>query len=347
MSVKPANATVVEVRFKGARKEYYRDNPESPLEVGEYCIVQAERGRECGKVVETGMLAALRGEGRSLGEITRRATPDDMAIYWDNTTKETRARTFCIGRIATRRLEMKLVDVEWQFDSTKVTFFFTADRRVDFRELVKDLAAEFRTRIELRQIGVRDEAKRRDGYGSCGRRLCCSSWLPEFQPITLKMARDQQLSLSPNKISGLCGRLLCCLSYEVKQYREVLRGMPPVGAQVRVGTLDGIVTKVDVFNRRIHVKDSESKETLVPDNAWKPEFLIAARPGRKGKDSRGGGGGGRGGSGPGAGARGGAASAKPAPVEAEAEIEVDAGVEVDEEALRALKALEDEAHGHE
>ncbi len=342
MSVKPATATVVEVRFKGARKEYYRDNPEAPLEMGEYCVVAAERGRECGKVVETGMLAALRGEGRTLGEIVRRATPDDMATHWDNAEKESRARTFSIGRIASRRLEMKLVDVEWQFDSTKVTFFFTADRRVDFRELVKDLAAEFRTRIELRQIGVRDEAKRRDGYGSCGRRLCCSSWLPEFQPITLKMARDQQLSLSPNKISGLCGRLLCCLSYEVKQYREVLRGMPPVGAQVRVGTLDGIVTKVDVFNRQIHVKDSESKETLIPDNAWKPEFVIAARPGRKGKDSRGsgGGGGGRGGSG----ARG-AASAKPA--HAESEVEAETGVEVDEEALRALKALEDEAHGHE
>jgi cell fate regulator YaaT (PSP1 superfamily) len=278
---------VIEVRFKGARKDYYRAGADVPLEAGDYCVVQADRGKECGKVVETGLLASMRSERQQLGDVVRRATADDMTIYWDNASKESRARTFCLTRIVSRRLDMKLVDVEWQFDSTKVTFFFTADRRVDFRELVKDLASEFRTRIELRQIGVRDEAKRRDGYGSCGRRLCCSSWLPEFQPITLKMARDQQLSLSPNKISGLCGRLLCCLSYEVKQYRDVMKGMPPVGALVKAGTTEGYVTKIDVFNRRIHVRDGEGKDNVIPDNAWRPEFMVAAKPGRRPKDERG------------------------------------------------------------
>jgi cell fate regulator YaaT (PSP1 superfamily) len=278
---------VIEVRFKGARKEYVRESADAPLAVGDHCIVRTERGRECGQVSQTGDVPALKAREKPVGDILRRATDDDMRLFRENVEKEARARGFCHARIETRRLEMKLVDVEWQFDSSKVTFYFTADRRVDFRELVKDLAAEFRTRIELRQIGVRDEAKRKDGYGSCGRRLCCSSWLPEFQPITLKMARDQSLTVSPNKISGLCGRLLCCLSYEVEQYRDVLRSLPPVGALVKAGSIEGIVTKVDVFNRRLTVRGKDDRDSFIPENAWRPEFLVAnraPRPGGGGRD---------------------------------------------------------------
>jgi cell fate regulator YaaT (PSP1 superfamily) len=277
----PTRSGVLEITFKGLRREYARRNPLIALEQGDFAIVQTERGKECGEVTQLGDIASAKARDSVLGEVVRRATDEDLDTFWANAEKEVRARTFCLGRIAARRLDMKLVDVEWQFDSAKVTFYFTAEKRVDFRELVKDLASELRTRIELRQIGVRDEAKRRDGYGSCGRRLCCSSWLPEFQPITLKMARDQNLTVSPNKISGLCGRLLCCLSYEVGQYRDVLRAMPPLGALVKVGPVEGVVTKVEFFKRRIVVRLEDGKEGYIPDNAWRPEFLVSTRGGRR------------------------------------------------------------------
>lgn len=277
----PVHLGVLEVTFKGLRREYARRNPLVPLEQGDFAIIQTERGKECGEVTQLGDIAAAKAHDRFIGEVVRRANDEDMEVFWANAEKEARARTLCLGRITARRLDMKLVDVEWQFDSAKVTFYFTAEKRVDFRDLVKDLASELRTRIELRQIGVRDEAKRRDGYGTCGRRLCCSSWLPEFQPITLKMARDQNLTVSPNKISGLCGRLLCCLSYEVGQYREVLRAMPPVGSVVKAGPIDGIVTKIEFFKRRIAVRTEDGKEAYIPENAWRPEFLVATRSGRR------------------------------------------------------------------
>lgn len=291
----PVESDILEVKFKGSRKEYFRANVAATVIEGDYCVVRTERGKECGVVAQTGTIAATKAGDRALGEILRQATSEDMDVFWDNAQKEVRGRTFCLGRIAARRLDMKLVDVEWQFDSNKVTFYFTAEKRVDFRDLVKDLAAEFRTRIELRQIGVRDEAKRKDGYGSCGRRLCCSSWLPEFQPITLKMARDQNLSVSPNKISGLCGRLLCCLSYEVEQYRDVVRSLPPLGALIKAGPIEGVVVKVDVFNRRITVRSEDDRESFLHENAWRTEYLVASRAprrepsaGREGSDARGG-----------------------------------------------------------
>lgn len=277
----PAYSGVLEIGFKGLRREYVRENAGVPLDRGDFAIIQTERGKECGEVTQRGDIASAKSRDQHVGEVIRRATSEDMKVFWGNAEKETRARTLCLSRIAARRLDMKLVDVEWQFDSAKVTFYFTAEKRVDFRELVKDLASELRTRIELRQIGVRDEAKRRDGFGSCGRRLCCSSWLPEFQPITLKMARDQSLTVSPNKISGLCGRLLCCLSYEVGQYREVLRAMPPIGSLVKAGPVEGIVTKVEFFKRRITVRTEGGEEAYIPDNAWRPEFLVSTRGARR------------------------------------------------------------------
>jgi cell fate regulator YaaT (PSP1 superfamily) len=195
-----------------------------------------------------------------------------MEILLRNRSREEEARGVCLGRIESRKLEMKLVDVEMQFDGNKITFYFTAEKRIDFRELVKDLASTFKTRIELRQIGVRDEAKRLDGVGPCGRRLCCSSFLRDFAPVTLRMARDQQLALSPNKISGVCGRLMCCLAYERDEYVEALRGFPRVGARVRTALFEGKVTKADVFSRTVTIRAGEEREIRVALGEVTEEF---------------------------------------------------------------------------
>jgi len=192
--------------------------------------------------------------------VLRKASEDDVVKYEENKLKEEEARRKCEDKIAERSLKMKLVDVEYQLDSSKITFFFTADERVDFRELVKDLAGIYKTRIELRQIGVRDEAKRLGGYGSCGRRFCCTTWLQEFEPVTLKMARDQSLSVSPTKISGACGRLMCCLAYERDYYMRVAKRLPKVGAKVETPYGDAKVTNVDIFAQAVVVEDEKGNE---------------------------------------------------------------------------------------
>jgi len=213
----------VEVRFKRGRQQWYANPAGIPVEVGDRVIVRADRGEDMGRVVHTGDRPVLPpGEEENLFETVRAAREEDEKVLLRNRAREEEAREVCVSRIEARKLEMKLVDVETQFDGNKITFYFTAEKRIDFRELVKDLASTFKTRIELRQIGVRDEAKRLDGCGPCGRRLCCSGFLRGFSPVTLRMARDQHLALSPNKISGVCGRLMCCLAYERDQYIRVL-----------------------------------------------------------------------------------------------------------------------------
>lgn len=213
-------ATVVGIRFKQAGKIYYFDPAGVELAPQDQAIVETARGIEHG-VVMVGPKEVEESEiTQPLKRVLRKATPEDISEVQENREREKRAFNIGLEKIAARKLEMKLVDVEYTFDRSKIIFYFTADGRVDFRELVKDLAGVFRTRIELRQIGVRDEAKMIGGLGPCGRPLCCSTFLGEFEPVSIKMAKEQNLSLNPSKISGICGRLMCCLKYESDCYRQ-------------------------------------------------------------------------------------------------------------------------------
>ena len=252
---------IVQVEFKGERREYFRNSKGLPLAEGDFVVVQVERGRDMGKVVRTGEPLDRMAKVKPVTqEVLRKAGDDDLAKYEEIKHKEESARKLCEDKIADRDLKMKLVDVEYQLDGSKITFFFTADERVDFRDLVKDLAAIYKTRIELRQIGVRDEAKRLGGYGSCGRQFCCTTFLQEFEPVTLKMARDQSLSVSPTKISGACGRLMCCLAFERDYYMEVARQLPKIGAKVVTPYGEATVTKIDIFAQAVSVEDENGNE---------------------------------------------------------------------------------------
>jgi len=263
---------IVQVEFKGERTDYFVNAKDLPIDVDDYVVVQVERGRDMGKIVQSGPdIEKITHVRPVTQEILRKATDDDMTAFEENKRKEKEARRVCEEKIAARSLKMKLVDVEYLLDGSKITFYFTADERVDFRELVKDLAAIYKTRIELRQIGVRDEAKRLGGIGSCGRKYCCTTFLQEFEPVTLKMARDQSLSVSPTKISGACGRLMCCLAYERDYYMQVVKRLPKVGTRVETSYGEATVTGLDIFAQAINVKDDEGNEMrLTLDQIKKP-----------------------------------------------------------------------------
>ena len=205
-------------------------------------------------------LIALKKPGPVSREVIRKAEEEDLDQEDHNRTLEDEAFEFCQRRIEARELKMELSEVEVAFRRNRITFYFTAEHRVDFRELVKDLASRFQTRIELRQIGVRDQAKRLDGCGPCGRAFCCSTWMKNFHPVTLKMAREQQLSLNPTKISGACGRLMCCLSYELAQYRDSAQRLPPVGAKLTTGKGVCTVIRTETFQEAVWVRDDEGGE---------------------------------------------------------------------------------------
>jgi cell fate regulator YaaT (PSP1 superfamily) len=223
---------VVGVRFKKAGKIYYFDPGELKVDNGEYVIVETVRGVEFGKVVIGSKKVEEDDIVLPLKKVIRIANVKDKLSVEENRQATKKAYEICVEKIAYHKLEMKLVDVEYTFDRNKVIFYFTADGRIDFRELVKDLASIFRTRIELRQIGVRDEAKLLGGIGPCGRMLCCSTFLGDFEPVSIKMAKDQSLSLNPTKISGLCGRLMCCLKYENDEYESAKEELPDVGESI-------------------------------------------------------------------------------------------------------------------
>lgn len=234
---------VAGVRFKTAGKIYYFDPDTFDVKNGDNVIVETARGMEYGTVTndiqevnESEIVAPLK-------KIIRIATPEDDKKHKENVKKKERALQLCQEKIDKHGLVMKLIDVEYTFDNSKIIFYFTADGRVDFRELVKDLASVFKMRIELRQIGVRDEAKMMGGIGGCGRSLCCNSWLADFEPVSIKMAKVQNLSLNPTKISGICGRLMCCLKYENDIYMEMRKGMPEVGERIK--TPDGLAKVMD------------------------------------------------------------------------------------------------------
>ncbi|MCI8385980.1 MAG: stage 0 sporulation family protein [Acutalibacter sp.] len=245
---------IIGVRFKGTGKIYYFDPGPEKLSKGDMAVVETSRGVECGEVAMPNCHVQDSAVVQPLRRMLRKATPQDMAQVEENRQKEKSAFLACEKRIAARGLEMKLVDVEYTFDGGKILFYFTADGRVDFRELVKDLAGMFRTRIELRQIGVRDEAKMLGGIGICGRPFCCSSFLGSFQPVSIKMAKEQGLSLNPVKISGACGRLMCCLKYEQEAYQDLLRSTPRVNALVSTPDGKGVVIEQNLLTRKLTVR---------------------------------------------------------------------------------------------
>lgn len=261
---------VVGIRFKKAGKIYYFDPDNIELMVNDGAIVETTRGVEYGKVVQPPKVVGEEQVVAPLKKVIRKATPEDDAKLAENKRKEQEAHRICFTKIKEHGLPMKLIDVEQTFDDNKIIFYFTADGRVDFRELVKDLAAIFRTRIELRQIGVRDEAKMCGGLGCCGRELCCASWLGEFAPVSIRMAKDQHLSLNPTKISGICGRLMCCLKYENEVYEEAKHNFPEVGTMVRTSVGMARVIGYNIFRNTVTVEVKENKNILdIPVNEVK------------------------------------------------------------------------------
>jgi cell fate regulator YaaT (PSP1 superfamily) len=280
---------VIEVVFKGRRRAYYANPRELPVRQNDYVVVQAERGEDLGRVHHTSEWVKRSEFHGQLRQVVRTARAEDMDALEKNRSKEERAFQICKDRIIQRDVEMKLVDCEYQLDGNRITFYFTAEKRVDFRDLVKDLAAAFRTRIELRQIGVRDEAGRIGGVGTCGRELCCATWLRQFEPITLKMAKDQGLSPSPSKISGACGRLKCCLRYELDFYKESAREFPKIGSRLTLEDGDWEVRRVDIFHRVLHLFADADKEKSVALEELPAGVRIAgpSRDRRKGCDKKG------------------------------------------------------------
>lgn len=253
-------AEIIGVRFKEVGKVYYfSPNGESYRE-DDRVIVETARGVECGVVAMPNREIDDEELTRPLKTVIRRATEEDISTVEKNREKEKNAFKICEEKIAKHGLDMKLIDVEYTFDNSKVLFYFTADGRVDFRALVKDLASVFRTRIELRQIGVRDEAKQLGGIGVCGRPFCCNSFLGEFQPVSIKMAKEQGLSLSPVKISGTCGRLMCCLKYEQEAYVDLLKRTPKLGAIVSTPEGKGEVIESNPISGVLKVKMDKAPE---------------------------------------------------------------------------------------
>ena len=247
-------AEVIGVRFKNVGKVYYFDPDGNSLKKGDMVIVETARGVECGEVAMENREIHDDNIVQPLKKLIRVATKDDLKKVAENHVREKSAFGVCCKKIAAHKLEMKLVDVEYTFDNSKILFYFTADGRVDFRELVKDLASVFRTRIELRQIGVRDEAKMLGGLGICGRPFCCATFLGGFQPVSIKMAKEQNLSLNPVKISGTCGRLMCCLKYEQDAYLDLLRNTPKVNAIIMTPEGRGVVVDQNMLTGVLQVR---------------------------------------------------------------------------------------------
>lgn len=256
---------VVGVRFKKAGKIYYFDPSDLNVKKGDFVVVETARGIEFGecvigikKIPETDIVAPLKS-------VIRIAEEEDINKHKDNKVKEKDALEICLKKIEEHGLNMKLIDVEYTFDNNKVIFYFTADGRVDFRELVKDLATIFKTRIELRQIGVRDEAKMLGGLGPCGRPLCCSTFLGDFASVSIKMAKEQNLSLNPTKISGICGRLMCCLNYEQSTYEDIRKRLPRAGSIVSMGDTTGEVVSNSTVKESVKVKYRRGDEEVVEE----------------------------------------------------------------------------------
>ena len=267
-------ANVVGVRFRGAGKIYYFDPDVFDIKVGDKVIVETARGVEFGNVVMGKREIGDDEIVAPLKKVIRIATEEDIKIKEENDKNEKEAFDVCLKKIEKHGLEMKLIDVEYTFDKNKILFYFTADGRVDFRELVKDLASVFKTRIELRQIGVRDESKMMGGLGVCGRLLCCHSFLTEFEPVSIKMAKEQGISLNPTKISGTCGRLMCCLRFEQEAYAEIVAKAPREGAIVQTPEGQGVVTGVSILKEQAKVGLDRNGEADIDTFDLKDVYIL-------------------------------------------------------------------------
>ena len=270
---------IVEVQFKAQRKEFFKNVRDLYLRTGNYCVVQADRGEDMGMIVS---LTRARPDEIEIDmkEVLRHATEKDITQINETREKEREALNVCQEKVTEHSLPMKLVDVEYQFDGNKITFYFTSEGRIDFRELVKDLAGVFRTRIDLRQIGVRDEARRFDGMGMCGRRLCCATFLKDFEPVTLKMAKDQNLPLTPSKISGACGRLMCCLTYELDYYKELTKDIPKIGSKISCYGGQHRIEKIDILRGAVILSDPEGNILDISLEQFKEELERETSAGR-------------------------------------------------------------------
>ena len=270
---------VIGIKFKPEGRVYFFSPEGKSFSVGDFAVVETARGTECGTVAEANKNVPDEKIIKPLRPVLRRATPEDIKRAEQNREKEKQAFVTCEKMIASHKLEMKLVDVEYSFDGGRIVFFFTSDGRVDFRELVKDLAAYFHTRIELRQIGVRDEAKMLGGLGICGQPYCCKQFLNDFQTVSIKMAKEQGLSLNPTKISGSCGRLMCCLKYEQEAYEYLLSFTPHVGWLVRTSQGDGVVMDANPLTGALLVKLNDSEAP--PIKAMRDEVKVLRKNRRK------------------------------------------------------------------
>jgi len=254
---------VIQVRLREAGKITYFSTSGMKFKAGDYVIVEADRGLDYGQVLSETEAILDSDVDEPLKKIMRKANPWDMMQIEKNKKKIKEVMDTCAKKIQDRKLSMKLIDAEFSFDRSKVMFYFTADGRVDFRDLVKDLAAAFKTRIELKQIGVRDEAKMLGGLGPCGRALCCATYLKDFEPVTIKMAKEQNLPLNPTKISGLCGRLMCCLGYEYKTYKELMKGLPHEGETMKTDKGSGKIVGINAIKRSVTVELEDGSQIEV------------------------------------------------------------------------------------
>ena len=252
----PVSGPLVHIAFRGCRCETYLNSAEIVLRRGDHVLVEAERGQDLGRVIVPEGADLRRRRRSPLRQVVRQALPEEVARLVTLVEQDREALEVCQSRARHFELDMRVIDAETQFDGNRITFYFTAEQRVDFRELVRDLASIFRTRIELRQVGARDAARRCDGVGPCGRRLCCTTFLREFEPVTLKMAKDQSLPLNPAKISGSCGRLMCCLNYEAAGYHAAMRSAPVAGSNWLFNGREWRVQRCDPGNNRIFLEDA-------------------------------------------------------------------------------------------
>ena len=277
----PTEVQVVDIQFRPGQKIYYFDPAGIPCQAGDHVIIDTARGPEYGFCTGGVHTISAREVVAPLRPVLRIATAHDEKVAADNHAKEKKAYEICLQKIAEHNLDMQLVSAECAFDGSKLLFFFTADERVDFRELVKNLASVFHTRIELRQIGVRDKAKMVGGLGICGRPFCCASFLDDFQPVSIKMAKTQNLSLNPTKISGTCGRLMCCLKYEQDTYESLIRSSPKAESFVDTPEGRGTVTDVDVLRQRVKVRMEDNPDTV---SVFSVEDIAVLRSGKAKKN---------------------------------------------------------------
>ena len=279
----PRDVEVVDVQFRPGQKVYFFDPAGNTYQTGDHLIIETARGPEYGICAGGNHIISSKDVVAPLRCVIRQATEADERTVVENRAKEKRAFEVCLQKIQDHQLDMQLVSAEYAFDGSKILFFFTADERVDFRELVKNLASTFHTRIELRQIGVRDKAKMVGGLGICGRPFCCASFLDDFQPVSIKMAKTQNLSLNPTKISGTCGRLMCCLKYEQDAYEDLLRTSPKVESFVDTPEGRGTVVEVDLLRQRVKVRMEDSPETI---SVFANEDIAILRSGKAKKNDQ-------------------------------------------------------------